>query len=150
MTETIVRDKNMVLVTAVADRNAEVVIASLKNGANIHYNEDMPLRCAAYLGYVEIAELLLKNGANVHANGNEPLFTAIRARDRELIEMLLTRGASLQAVLDTKKDKLDKGSLELISEIQSRDTHDAAEKRRTELKEKARKAPRPIMKMRGP
>jgi len=124
------RDKNMAFAMAVADRDADAVVASLKSGAQVHYNDDFALRSAAWLGYTDIAELLLKNGANVHANGDEPLFTAIKARDNVMIEMLLAKGASLQAVCDTKKGMLDRESLELISKIQSRDLHAASEKTR--------------------
>jgi ankyrin repeat protein len=142
------KEKNYALVSAVANKNAAAVVASLKSGADIHYDEDFPLRAAAYLGYVEMVDLLLKNGANVHANGNEPLFTAIRARDYTMIDLLLEKGASPQAVLDSRKDKLDRDSLNLIGELQSRDSRTTAEKRMEELKKKVKVPPRPIMKMR--
>lgn len=141
------KDKNLALVTAIADRDVAMIGASLKNGADIHYNDDFPLRCAAYLGYVEIVDVLLQKGANVHANGNEPLFTAIKTRDYTLINLLLEKGASLQAVLDTRKDKLVAADLDLIGGLRARDAHAEAEKRRKELQEKARKSPRPILKL---
>jgi ankyrin repeat protein len=150
MTENTFRDKNYGLATAVADRDALAVINCLKRGADVHFDEGFPLRCAVYLGYIEIAELLLKNGANANANSNEPLFTAIRARDRAMIDLLLDKGASLKSVLDTRKGQLDQGSIDLIAAIQTRESHTASEKRKTELNEKARKTPRPIIKVGAP
>lgn len=141
MTEATLKDKNRALLAAVTDRDAAAVTDCLKRGADIHSEEDFSLRCAVYLGYMDIAELLLKNGANVHVGGDEPLFIALKARDNELIEMLLSKGASLQAVLNTKKDKLDRESLNIIDHIKSRDAKAASEKRAEELREKARKRP---------
>lgn len=141
MTETTLKDKNRDLLAAVTDRDAAAVTDCLKRGADIHCEEDFSLRCAVYLGYTDITELLLKNGANVHVGGDEPLFIALKARDNELIDMLLSKGASLQAVLDTKEDKLDRESLSLIESIKSRDAKAASEKRAEELREKARRRP---------
>jgi hypothetical protein len=140
------RDKNLALVAAVADRNAIAVADCLKRGADVHCEEGFSLRCAVYLGYSDMADLLLKNGANVHVGGDEPLFTAIRARDTAMIDMLRDNGASLQAVLDTKKSQLDRESLSLISELQSRDARVASGKRAAELREKTRKFPRVVIK----
>jgi ankyrin repeat protein len=141
MPEDTLKDKNQALITAVTDRDAAAVTDCLKRGANIHCENDFPLRCAVYLGYTDMTELLLKNGANVHTDANEPLFIAIKARDNELIDLLLSKGADLQAVLNTKKDKLDRESLNIIDGIQSRDAKAASEKRAEELREKARKRP---------
>jgi ankyrin repeat protein len=137
------KERNLALVAAVVNRDADIIVAQLRQGANIHHEDDFPLRCAAYLGYSDIAELLLKNGANVHAGGEEPLLMAVKARDNVLIELLLNNKADLQAVLDNNRGKLDKGSVEFITHIQTRDAKAAAERRARELREKARRVPRP-------
>ena len=133
------KEKSLSLVAAVTDRDSAAGAASLKRGADIHYEDDFPLRCAVYLGYEDMAELLLKNGANVHVGGEELLFMAIKARDTALIKVLLTHGADAQAVLDNKKGKLDQESLDIISGIQSRDAKTAFEKHSAAMKEKIRK-----------
>lgn len=137
------KERNLALIEAVVKRDAEAIGVQLRRGANIHYEDDFPLRCAAYLGYADIAALLLKNGANVHAGGEEPVLMAVKARDNPLIELLLNNGADLQAVLDNNKGKLDKGTVELIAQLQTRDAKALAEKHARELREKACRIPRP-------
>jgi len=130
-------DINLALVSAIAAKDAGAVSALLKDGADIHYNDDFPLRGAIYLGYRDIAELLLKSGANVHAVNEEPLYTAVCARDNAMVDMLLAHGANMQALMNTQH--IDKESRAFIGELQSRDAHAASKKHAAELKEKAKK-----------
>ncbi len=143
MPEETLKEKNLALVAAVVDRDAAAVAASLKKGAEIHHQEDFSLRCAVYLGYSDMAELLLKNGANVHTGVDEPLFIALKARDIPLIDLLVSKGADMQAVLSTRKDGLDKASLNIITEIQTRDARAASEKRAEALKSHKRPTIKP-------
>jgi ankyrin repeat protein len=135
------KDINQALVAAIAAKDAAEVASLLKKGADIHDNDDFPLRGAIYLGYRDIAEVLLKNGANVHAVNEEPLYTAVCARDNAMVDMLLANGASMQALMDTQH--IDKESRAFIGELQSREAHAAAKKHAAELKEKAKKKLQP-------
>ena len=140
------KQKNISLVIAVADRNSGAVTAALEKGADVHYQDDLPLRSAVYLGYTDIAGLLLKNGANVHTGGEELLFIALKAHDMPMIDLLLEKGADVKVALAGKKDKLDKESLNIIGEIQARETRIAFEKNASALREKTRQSVRPRMK----
>ena len=55
---------------------ADLMIIALKRGANVHVNNDYPLRYASSYGHTEVVRLLLENGANVHANNDEALRVA--------------------------------------------------------------------------
>ena len=108
MTEDNFNEYNLSLIAAVMGRDSAAVVASLGRGADIHHEDNFALRCAVYLGYPDMVELLLKNKANIHANGEDPLFSAVKARDNPMIEMLLTHGANPQAVINNKRRQLDK------------------------------------------
>ena len=58
-----------------ASQNAHVTVMAylLKNGADIHHNNELPLRKAIAAGCIESVDFLLDNGADVHVNNDELL-----------------------------------------------------------------------------
>jgi ankyrin repeat protein len=140
MPEPTILEKNLSLVSAVAEGDAEKVAVSLQSGANIHYEDDLALRSAAYLGYKDMVKLLLESGANVHADTEAALFIAIKARDQDMINQLVDKGATVQVILDRRKADLDAESLRLIDSIKNREAKLAAEKNIATLREKSRKS----------
>jgi ankyrin repeat protein len=68
-----VMDLNNVLELASRDGHTRHVEALLAAGADIHTDDDEPLRTAAWWGRTETVKLLLEAGANVHAKDNQAL-----------------------------------------------------------------------------
>lgn len=66
-----------------------------KLGANIHQNNDEPLRRAIASGHQMVAKLLLEAGADVHANNDEPIRTAVQMKRFDLIYLLLEFDADM-------------------------------------------------------
>jgi ankyrin repeat protein len=69
----------------------------IKNGANIHANENSALVGAASAGNLEIVKYLLDNGANIHVQGDNPLFWALYNGRLEVVKYLLNSGANINA-----------------------------------------------------
>jgi len=64
---------------AVARNDMGLAKQLIELGANIHMNDDQPLRNACKLGHLELVKYLVESGANIHAvdeKGNTPLFYA--------------------------------------------------------------------------
>lgn len=61
----------------------------IDRGADIHQDNDAPLRRAAQLGNVYIVRVLLRNGANIHALRGEVLKNAIASNMRDVVEEIL-------------------------------------------------------------
>ena len=66
--------------------NTIIVKWCLKNGANIHANNDIALQLAAELDHLEIVKILVANGANIRANNDIAL---ISSNNTEIIKFLL-------------------------------------------------------------
>lgn len=69
---------------------AEIATFLLDQGADVHYNEDEAICCAARAPYcrVELVQLLLERGANPNAQDGRPLRSAEIARDADVYRML--------------------------------------------------------------
>ena len=65
-----------------------LVKEALKEGADIHLDEDNALCWASYYGYYEIVKILLNAGANIHANNSEPLFWAQVYGNNKMVDLL--------------------------------------------------------------
>lgn len=62
----------------------------IDQGANIHQDNDAPLRRAVQLGNVLIVRMLLHSGANIHVLQGEVLKDAISSNQRDVVEEILT------------------------------------------------------------
>lgn len=150
MVEESTREKSKALVIAVTNRSLEQVTACLAKGADVHYESDLALRYAAYLGYTDIVEALLNKGANVHADNETPLFIAIKAKDEPLMDLLVAKGADVQAVLDKRKTSLTKEDLTTVAEIKARAAKAAFEKNAAILRNSTQGKKRPTFKPKAP
>ena len=77
--------------------NLERVRLLLDKGANIHSNDDEPLRNACENGNLEIVRLLLDKCGDIHALNDEPLRKACKNGHLEIVRLLLDKGASVNA-----------------------------------------------------
>lgn len=143
-------EKGKALVAAVTSRSFGQVRDSLSHGADVHYENDLPLRSAVYLGYTEMAEELLGKGANVHVDDEMPLFIAIKAKDAPLIDLLLAKGADAQALLDKRRAGLTDGDMKTVAEIKSRAARRSFEKNATVLRNVAQAKKRVVFKPLAP
>ena len=75
----------------------EIVKFLVTQGANIHADNDAALRWAAPNGHLEIAKFLLAKGANIHANDDGALREAAFCGDLEAVKFLVTQGANIHA-----------------------------------------------------
>jgi len=72
---------------------------ALEMGANVHTLDDSPLRLASENGHTNVVEILLKNHADIHANNDWPLRWASASADNHLdvVKLLLKYGANAHA-----------------------------------------------------
>ena len=71
-----------------------------ENGADVHMEDDWPLREAASKGAADTVTMLLQNGANIHAKNDEALRQAARHGKAHVVEILLQHGANVHALDD--------------------------------------------------
>ena len=116
-------DKEKLLILACDKGNLEIVIFLTDNKADIHIENDEPLRIAVNKAHTEIVEYLIKKGANVNAdkyilswaceteqvkvvklvdNGADfsdgwPLKFACIVGNKEIVNYLIEKGANVQA-----------------------------------------------------
>lgn len=86
---------DLALQWASGNGHLEIVRLLIENGANIHAKNDYALRWASEKGHLEIVQLLLENGANVHANNNLALQLASENGHLEIVKLLLENGANI-------------------------------------------------------
>jgi len=66
----------------------------LNHGANVHVNNEQPLRWTSTGGYTEIVKLLLDHGADVHANNDYSLRWASIHGHTDVVKLLIDAGAN--------------------------------------------------------
>ena len=76
------------------------VIISLKNGANIHANDDYALRWASQNGHIDVVKYLVDNGANIHPRDDYALRWASHNGHIEVVRYLVSRGDNIHALDD--------------------------------------------------
>ena len=59
---------NKYLIEGSENGRLDQVIIALKNGADIHADNDDALRWASKNGHLEVVKYLVENGANIHAH----------------------------------------------------------------------------------
>ena len=79
----------------VSARGGHTAVAALllDRGADVHYDEDLPLQSAAALGHLEMVLFLLERGADIHADNERALRVARGGGNEAIIALLLERGA---------------------------------------------------------
>jgi len=93
-------DDDSPLRNAAREEYTEIVKVLLDAGADVHTGGDYVLRSAAVLGHTEIVKALLEAGADVHAWDDSPLRSAARKGHTEIVKLLLAAGADVHAYDD--------------------------------------------------
>jgi hypothetical protein len=83
------------LITAIRNNSTSMTKILLKYGANVHMDNDEPLKMACENGYVSIVKILLKYGANVHADDDQALILACENGHESVIDLLLKYNADI-------------------------------------------------------
>lgn len=86
---------DMALVEAVRKGDLEKVKDLLKNGADIHYMYDEPVRMAALDNKLEILKYLVEKGANIHEQREFALRVASVNGYFEIVKFLVEKGADI-------------------------------------------------------
>src|SRR5690606_26959896 len=60
---------------------------------DLHLEDDLPLRHAAFFGHTDLARTLLEYGADPRKRNNEALYHAVRLERTELMQTLMACGA---------------------------------------------------------
>ena len=70
----------------------DFVDVAIKHGANIHHNNDVVLRLASGLGYLDIVKCLVNHGADIHARNDEAICVASENGHLDVVEYLIKHG----------------------------------------------------------
>lgn len=89
---------DMALRWAVSCRSFGAVELLLEVGADVHANDDEALRCACGYGYLEIVRVLLRAGADVHAREDEAIYWSSCRKHAGVVQELLRAGADVRQV----------------------------------------------------
>jgi ankyrin repeat protein len=100
---------------AVTENNLEFVEFLIKNGVDIHINNDIAIRTACEKGFFEITKFLLENGANIHANDEYCIRYAAQNNHIEIVKLLYENHAQLiTAKNNAMKHAIKSGNNEII------------------------------------
>ncbi|KAJ3296239.1 hypothetical protein HK104_001804 [Borealophlyctis nickersoniae] len=80
---------------AIEGKNLEILELLLRNGADIHIENDRPLRSGARCKDVGAVKMLIAYGADVHAQNEGALLEACRSGAAEMVKLLLEYGADM-------------------------------------------------------
>jgi ankyrin repeat protein len=76
------------LTDAINKKDLKIIKNLIKNGTNIHAQDDWALCYASLLGYLEIVKLLVENGASIHTCNDYPIRMASIKNHTEVVEYL--------------------------------------------------------------
>jgi|GEM_PF-1888373 len=108
------KTKGYELLSAIVKGDKAAVETSLAGGADVSFENDLPLLTAAFSGHFEILTLLVEKGANVHAGEDEALYYTLRARDHRASAYLIEKGANIENMLKNHGKRLDRESREAL------------------------------------
>jgi ankyrin repeat protein len=80
--------------------NFEVVKFLIGNGANIHADNDYALKISSHNGHFDVVKFLIKNGANIHADNNFALRWSSSNGYIKVVKFLIENGAYIHAYND--------------------------------------------------
>jgi hypothetical protein len=83
--------------SAAAVNNTDMLAFLVRQGADLHADDDAALAAAAATMAVDAVEWLLTQGADVHAGGDAALLAAVGSLDETMGEVLLAAGADIHA-----------------------------------------------------
>ena len=83
-----------VLIRSANNGHLYIVKLLVKNGVDIHTNEDMALRYSAEENHLEIVKFLVESGADIHACSEYALRTSAEKGHLEIVKFLVESGAN--------------------------------------------------------
>jgi len=106
---------NDALLIASKNGHLDIVKYLIKNGADIHTEDDFALILAKEFGYLNVVEYLIENGANVNANNNQAFnFRYLKVvknnaniNDNEILQDIIDIDADIYINNDTFEYQLD-------------------------------------------
>ena len=93
-------DYDRKLLVAIENNDLESVKRWIKQGADLHADNDHALRMAAANGHLEVVKYLLEQGANLHADRDWPLRWAAANGRLKVVKYLLERGADSNLITE--------------------------------------------------
>lgn len=148
MSSTEHRAKALHLVAAAAKGDADGVRSAIEDGADIHFEQDLPLRSAAFTGHLECMKILVAAGADVGAQFHEALFVAAKAGDAAMVDYLIDNGGDTDIVMKFHDKRLDTASRDLLLGRGLRDSFEKAKQHQSVIDELADSAHREGLKFR--
>lgn len=124
--DTAMRQKGQQLTRAAAEGDIKALRQALAEGADVHFEEDLPLRTAAMTGHLDCLGALIAAGADVTVRFNEALFYAAQAGDRKMVDCLLDHGAEIDIVMKFHGKKMDQACVALLEGKSLRDSFEKA------------------------
>ena len=88
-------DDDYALRSCVKKGYLKVVKYLIEQGADIHTRNDSSLRFASEYGRLETVKYLVEQGANIHANDDEALINAALSRNLDVVKYLVEQGANI-------------------------------------------------------
>ena len=93
-------DNDAPLREAVDKRHTETVKVLLENGANVQVMGNYNIKWAALLGFLDILKVLVDNGADVHVNNGSVFYFACMSGNFEMVKYLEKMGVNMRGVDD--------------------------------------------------
>lgn len=91
------KENNDIFLQKVKDRQLEVIKYIITLGANIHTNDDFPLKYSAFVGHLEIVKFLVEKGANIHNCNERALMYGAKNGHLQIVKYLVESGADIHS-----------------------------------------------------
>ena len=90
-------DENSLLIASSRKGELPLMKFAIEKGADIHTEEDLALKHAAWQGHLDAVRYLVENGADIHDNEDEPLRQAAEYGHLDVVKYLVEHGADIHA-----------------------------------------------------
>ena len=90
-------DINQDFIKSVKIGNIKNIKILIKNGADIHYNNNYALRFSSENGHIEVVKFLIEKGANIHAGDDYAIKWSSLNGHIEVVKFLIEKGANIHA-----------------------------------------------------
>jgi len=86
---------NQLLLTAIYKNNIQFVTLLIQKGANIHFDNEHPLKIAIIERNIDIIRLLIINGSNIHVDNEYCIGEIAQFGNLEILEIFINAGANI-------------------------------------------------------
>ena len=86
------------VIRAVNSHNLEALSFLINFGADIHFDNEIPLKLAVLFNDLDIVKLLHRNGADLRVNNDELLNVAAFMGAKEVMDYLINQGADVRVL----------------------------------------------------